>query len=468
MTGGTWMMLSATTTVATEGTLGLTRRLVSEVGQIASLPLSDRAVQWARHTVLDWIGVTISGAQQRSAQIARAAMLAEGGNPVANAIGSAHRMSARQAALCGGIASHSQDFDDMGLGGHPSVVVLPAVFALADELRTDGTAVLNAILQGFEAFKIVGAVVGESSYARGFHCTGTFGAFGATVAAGCLLNLDAAQMLNALGIAGTQAAGLRASFGTMCKHVNAGNAAAIGVLAARLAQGGFTGAHDVLEAPHGFAHAMNSSPADLDPGRPRAFLQERLAIEQNIFKLHAACGGTHSAIEGIRAIRARHPFSIAEVAGVELFVPALLPGVCGIIGPKTGLQGMFSIHYAVALTLLGLSTGPEAFTDERVSDPAAIEAQKLVKYTVTDRIAHLAHPTEVAIKLKSGETLTAAVNIFEPRDNLDAQWADLVVKFRGLVTPVLGEACAHELVTLISRFETLGSIRMLTDRTLTA
>ncbi|HKQ83361.1 MAG TPA: MmgE/PrpD family protein [Steroidobacteraceae bacterium] len=448
------------------GALGLTARLVSDVGKIASLRLSDRVMQRARHAVLDWIGVTISGAQQPSARIAQSALLAEGGRPVANVIGSPHRMNARQAALCSGIASHSQDFDDMGLGMHPSVVVLPAVFALADELNANGAATLNAMLRGYETLKIVAATVGESSYARGFHCTGTFGAFGATAAAGCLLDLDTPQMLNALGIAGTQASGLRASFGTMCKHMNAGNAAAVGVLSARLAQGGFTGPDNVLEAPHGFANAFNSSPADFDANRPRGFLEDRLAVEEIIFKLHAACGGTHSAIDGIRALRARRPFSIGDVAAVELFVPALLPGVCGIIGPKTGLEGMFSIHYTVGLALLNRDVGPAAFTDERVHDPVVVEAQKLVKYTVTDRIAHMANPIEVVLKLKSGETLTAAVSIFEPRQDLDAQWADLEAKFHGLVAPVLGAARSHELVQMISRFETLASIRELTDKTL--
>lgn len=461
-------MSSNAVAAAETDALGCTARLVSEVGKIASLRLSDRVIQRARHAVLDWFGVTISGAQQPSSRITHAALLAEGGKPVANIIGSPYRMNARQAALCGGIASHSQDFDDMGLGIHPSVVVLPAVFALSDELEADGAAVLNAMLQGYEALKIVGAAVGESSYARGFHCTGTFGAFGAAVASGRLLGLDTQQMLCALGIAATQASGLRASFGTMCKHMNSGNAAAVGVLSARLAQGGFTGATNVLEAPHGFANAVNSSPADFDPNRPRAFLEERLAVEEIIFKLHAACGGTHSAIDGIRAMRASRPFSLEDVAEVELFVPALLPGVCGITGPTTGLQGMFSIHYAVALALLGRDTGPDAFTDERVRDTAAVQAQKLVKYTATDRIAHLSHPTEVVLKLKSGETLTSAVNIFEPRQDLDAQWADLEAKFHRLVAPVLGRTRSRELVDMISRFETLGSIRELTDKTLTA
>ena len=445
-----------------------TARLVREVGKIASLKLSEAIIQRARHAVLDWIGVTISGAQQPSSRIAQQVLKAEGGAPLANVIGSSYRMNARQAALCGGIASHSQDFDDMGLGIHPSVVILPAVFGLADELEADGAATLNAILQGYETLKIVSAAVGESSYARGFHCTGIFGAFGAALASARLLGLDDARLVNALGIAGTQASGLRASFGTMSKHMNSGNAAAVGVLSARLAESGFTGPADVLESSNGFANAVNSSADEFDASRPRAFLQDKLAVEEIIFKLHAACGGTHSAIEGIRSMRAKRRFAVEEVEEVELFVPEILPGVCGILEPTTGLQGMFSIHHTAALALLGRDTGPDAFTDERVRDPKLAAARQLVKYTATSRIAHMSHPTEVALRLKSGEVLTAAVNIFEPRQDLDAQWADLVAKFNGLVTPVLGQRRAQDLVELISRFETLGSIRELTENTLLA
>ena len=451
-------------------TQGCSAHLVSEVRKISGLELPERIIQRVRHAVLDWIGVTISGAQQPSSRITRQVMLAEGGNPAAVAIGSADRMTARQAALFAGVASHSQDFDDMGLGIHPSVVVLPAVFALADELDASGRDALDALLQGYETLKIINAAVGESSYARGFHCTGTFGAFGAAIASARLLRLDEARMLSALGTVGMLSSGLRAGFGNMGKHLNAGNAAASGVLAARLAESGFQGPSDVLESPVGFASAVNSPQSKLDPGNPRARLQKQLAVEEIIFKLHAACGGTHSAIDGIREIRSRRPFDVEEVEDVELVVPDLLPTICGIAEPTTGMEGMFSIHYASALALTGKSTGTEAFTDARVADPQLIEARRLVRLTLTPgepgNFSAMKNPIGVNLRLKSGETLTAAVNIFEPRADLDAQWADLVAKFYGLVVPVLGQSCADELVEMVGRFETLGSVRELTSKTI--
>ncbi|HKR87440.1 MAG TPA: MmgE/PrpD family protein [Phenylobacterium sp.] len=445
---------------------GFTAQLVSEASAIASRTLPERVLERTRHAVLDWLGVTISGSRQPSTAAAISVLEAEGGDPVAQVPGSPHRMTARQAALVTGVASHSQDFDDMGMLMHPSVVVLPAAFAVAEEIDASGQDTLQAILRGYETLKLLMAAVTDDSYARGFHCTGTFGAFGAAAAVGRLLKLDPLRQQWALGIAGMQASGLRAGFGTMCKHLNAGNAAAAGVLSARLAEAGFVGPTDVIEHPQGFANAMSGTQAHFDPSRPGAFLEERLGVEGIMFKLHAACGGTHSAIDGVRAIKARRPFTVDDVEEVELVVCELLPGVCGIAEPKTAMEGMFSVRYATALALTDSDTGPDAFTDARVQDPRLTAVRELVKVTPVARLPHMSMPTEVTVRLKNGETHEACVNIFEPRPDeaLSRQWADLEAKFHSLVAPILGDGRSKEIVGLVRRFESLGSLRELTSR----
>lgn len=447
---------------------GFTARLVREVLSLNANNASDAVRERARHAMLDLIGVTISGSRQASAKIAQKVCLAEGGTPVAQIIGTSHRGTARQAALCAGIASHSQDFDDMGMFLHPSIVVLPAILGVADELNASGADVLTAMMRAYETLRLSVAAVTDDSYARGWHCTGTFGAFSSAMGAASVLGLDNEQIHRALGIAGTQASGLRASFGTMSKHLNSGNASAVGVLSARLAQEGFTGSQDVFEAPSGFVSAMNVTPGAFDPSRPvSAVAGNHQGVEELIFKLHAACGGTHSAIDGVRQIMARRPFTLDEVAEVELVVPALTPDVCGIPEPKTGLEGMFSIRFATALALTGSSTGTEAFTAETVKDPRLVAARDLVKVVPVDRLNHMSLPTEVTLRLKNGEVHEACVNIFVPRPDteLTDQWNDLEAKFHVLVAPILGEDRARQLVEVVSRFETLGSIRELTSLT---
>jgi 2-methylcitrate dehydratase PrpD len=444
-----------------------TAHIVEEAGKLSPRHLTEPVLERIRHVVLDWLGVTIAGSQQPSARIARQVVAAEGGAAAARAIGTPHRFTARQAALANGVAGHSQDFDDMGFGAHPSVAILPAIFAIAEETGADGAATALAIARGFQAMSMVSAACSWVSYDRGFHTTGTFGPFGGAMGVGSLLGLDAARLVQALGLAGTQAAGLKASFGTMGKHLNAGNAAAVGVLSARLAEAGFTGATDVIEHSQGFAAAHNSAASDYDPSRPGAARFERLAVQQVMFKLHAACGGTHSAINGIRDIKRRRPFGIEEVEAVELVVSDKLPQVCGIAEPTCGTEGMFSIRYATSLALLDRETGPQSFTDEQVRDPALIAARAPVKVIPVARIASTGKPTEVTVRLRGGEVHTACLNamIVTGDDELEEQWSRLASKFRGLVAPVLGQGRTEELIELVRRFESLGSIRDLTDKT---
>jgi 2-methylcitrate dehydratase PrpD len=463
-------MTSPTVTPASgraEAGSGFTAHVVSEVSKISALELSERVIERTRHAVLDWLGVSIAGAQQPSARAARQVLDAEGGSPVAQVIGAPHRLTARQAALAVGIAGHAMDYDDMGIGGHPSAVVLPAVFAVAEELNKDGPTTIQAILFGYEAMRMVSTACGDVSYDRGYHCTGTFGAFGATMGAGRLLELDPLRLQRALGIAGTQASGLRASFGTMSKHLNAGNAAAIGVLSARLAEAGYTGATNVIESPQGFAVAHNNVFADFDPAGPGTSLGERLAVEQIMFKPHAACGATHSAIEGIRLLKEQRPFSADEVDEVELLVSDQHLEVCGIPEPKTGLEGIFSIRYAATLALAESGTGPTAFTDARVQDPAMVALRNRVRVTPVAHIANIDSPTEVRVRLVIGEELETSVDalVGKPDDELPRQWETLKAKFLDLVSPVLGAGRANELVDVVRRIETLRSIRELTERT---
>jgi 2-methylcitrate dehydratase PrpD len=193
---------------------------------------------------------------------------------------------------------------------------------------------------------------------------------------------------------------------------------------------------------------------------------ERFAVEGIMFKRHAACGGTHSAINGIRAIRAKRPFATDDVADVEIIVSEQLMSVCAIPEPTTAVEGMFSIRYAASLALTDSDTGPNAFTDERVRDPRLAAERKKVRITPVPG-GTAGSPTEVRLRLKNGETHTACLDalIVTPDDQLAEQWNDLEKKFHGLVEPVLGASRSKELAAMVRRMETLTSIRALADLT---
>lgn len=443
------------------------RSIVSDALKLSAGDFSEAIVERARHAVLDWLGVTISGAQQPSARAIHRFCLAEGGNPVAGAIGTPHRFTARQAALASGDASHAQDFDDMGFGGHPSVVVLPAVFAVAEQTGANGIEAIEAIVRAFEVMDRIDLACRRSSYPRGFHTTGTFGAFAAAMGAGSLLGLDEDALVNALGIAGTQAAGLKASFGTMSKHLNAGHAAAVGVLSAFLAKEGFTGAEDIFEGAQGFVVTHNNKPEEFDPARRDT---SRLGIETVMFKYHAACGGTHSTINGINAIKAKRPFTIDEVAKVDLVVSSQLMDVCAIPEPQTGVEGMFSVRHAAALALTDRSTGPSSFTDTSVREQDLIAARGLVNVLPTPRIPTTGSPTEVTVHLKNGEEHAACLSalIVAADDELGEEWNRLEAKFVDLVTPIVGGNRTDALIQMVRDFDRLDSLTPLVEATVPA
>lgn len=420
--------------------------------------LPEEVVLCAKHCFLDWLGVTIAGARQPLTRILLAEARSEGGAPQASVIGERDRVALLQAALINGAASHALDYDDvhMSMGGHPSVSVFPALLALAELQDDGGASFLTAFVAGFEIECRTGALVNPGHYAAGFHATGTVGTFGAAACA-WLMHLSPEQWLCAFGIAGTQAAGLKSMFGTMCKPLHAGKAAQNGLLAARLAARGFTANQEVLETAQGFGTTL--APA-LAPERALARLGETFAIRNVLFKYHAACYETHAAIEGINRLRRRHAIAPQSVRKVHLRVSPGHLSICNIAEPRSGLEGKFSLRFTAALALAGEQTSEAAFTDDRVRDPALTALRDKVAVEADQRVP--GGRTEVTLLMADGSELRETVDMTKPAADLGDQGRRLVAKFTGLAAPVLGATRADQLVSIISRLQEVGSIREVT------
>ena len=445
------------------GVNALRDRVVDEAlaADLDSLP--GATLDFLRLAVLDWVGVTVAGAAEPSARLLQGFVVDEGGTPVSRALGTGLRMSAQQAALVNGAAGHALDFDDMGLGGtHPSAAILPAVFALAEKQHADGRRLADALLAGYQALARISYASGWSAYRRGFHATGTVGTLAAAVGCARLLSLDAAGYRSALGLAATQAAGLKVSFGTMAKHLNAGKAAANGLLAAELAAIGFTAADDALEGEQGFLRTHGDID-DFDLGRADQVLDSGHAVTQLMFKPHAACGGTHSTIDSIAQAVGDGPLELAAIERVDVTVATELLSMCGIPDPRTGLEGKFSLRHAAALALRGRSTGPSGFTDQAVLDPANRAARDLVHISASARLA-VDGPAEVDVRLRSGEHRRASVNPYVPipEPELRERYDIFAGKFSELVIPVLGQRQTAELLAAIGSFEQADDVTAFT------
>lgn len=272
---------------------GVTRALANYSSGLRfdDIPAEVRTV--VRHCLLDWLGVTLAGSREDAARIVREEAMEQGGAPQATLIGAGQRTSIGQAALVNGTASHALDYDDVHFAflGHPTVTVVPALLAVAERDGRGGRDFLTAFVAGVEIGSRVGEYVTEAHYARGHHATGTLGAFSAAAGTARLLGLDAETSATALGIAATQAAALKSMFGTMCKPLHAGKAAANGQYAALLAKRGFSSRADAIECSQGFADTQ--SPVTETDGVLDGF-GERFHTRNVLFKYHAACYGTHS------------------------------------------------------------------------------------------------------------------------------------------------------------------------------
>ncbi len=224
--------------------IDLTRALAERAAGLGWDGIPTPARELARQCVLDYLGVAIAGAGDPLVQLLLDEMAEAGGTPQASVVGRRERLPVLTAALVNGAAGHALDFDDVNVAmpGHPSVAILPGLLALAELEGSSGRDVLTAFVAGYETACRIGAALSPGHYDLGFHSTGTIGCFGAAAACARLLGLDVERTATALGIAGTQAAGLKSQFGTMCKPFHAGKAAQNGLLAARLAARGFRAA----------------------------------------------------------------------------------------------------------------------------------------------------------------------------------------------------------------------------------
>lgn len=406
---------------------GLTADLAERAVRLRFKELTTPVQTLARQCLLDWLGVSLGARREPLVDMLTATELDQGGAPQAAVIGRQERLSVQQAALINGAMGHALDYDDVASGvGHPTAPVAPAVLALGEHLEASGAAALTAFVTGYETEARVARFMGPSHYDRGWHSTATFGAFGAAAAAAHLLGLSPLQTRHAFGIAGTQAAGLKSMFGTMCKPLHAGLAAQAGVRAALLAARGFSSNTEVLETPQGFGATQSEQ---TNPAAALAPPSHGFHILANLFKYHAACYLTHSTIEAIRSLRLSRPDAAQEVAAIRIAVAPTHLKVCDIPLARTGLECKFSIRTLAGLTLLGEDTSDEALYSDATAaraDVARLRDLAVVEPSSTGTLAH------VELQLRDGQVLKASKDVGVPETDLEQQGVRLEAKFRRL------------------------------------
>ena len=378
--------------------------------------------------------------------------------------GTGRKLSAPHAALANGTLVQSFELDDVHRQGvlHVGAVTLPALCAVAElNPGMTGKEFLTAAVAGYEIGPRVGICMGQEHIGQGWHSGATLGVFSSAAGAARGLKLTPEQTVHALGIAGTQSAGLMAAqYGAMVKRMHAGRSSQSGLYGALLAANGFTGIQDVFESPYGgFCSTFSRSTDRFNLDELTAGLGERFETTRISLKMYSCVGSNHTTLDSIREMQARHPFGAADVDRIVVYGSQVTVDHCGWKYIPNGVTGaQLNLPYCVATLLLENEVFVDQFAESVLDDPRRIALADQVTVlhdpAITARGSRFRHAVRVEVYLKDGTRLD------EQRDAPRAFASDneIVQKFRNLASHRVAPARIDRLVDLVLGLDTLPDV----------
>ncbi len=404
----------------------------------------------ARRALIDWASALYPGTIVAPATALVAAHRGELGSGHSSLPGQGTTAFPALAAWINGSTSHTVEMDDIFRDAiyHPGCPTIAAALAVAEDLGASVDELLRAIVIGYEVSTRIGAAIQPAHY-RFFHTTGTVGVFGAAAAATALLAPGKADVaMHAMATAATFASGLQQAFRSdaMTKALHAGHAAQVGVQAAMAATHGVTGVHDIMEGPVGFGAALAENPSWTG-------VTSGLGVGYNIgnmtMKAHACCGHTFAAIDAAVALRQSDAFNSEHIRAIEIDTYQVALDVTGNTDPTTSFEGKFSLPYVVCHAILRGSVRLDAFSADRLRDPAIRTLMKSVRLSA-DPAMTKHFPTQRAARMRvvmaDGSAIEHHARYRKGDPEAPLTDAELNAKFGELVTPVLGAERASELL----------------------
>jgi len=378
-----------------------------------AIPALDR--DRARACIVDAVGVALLGSRLPWGRMVADYARHYGAGGTSRMIGLPERVSAPLAALANGVFAHGFELDSLrkpGAGVHPGAALVPVALALGEETGCSGRMLVTAIVAGCEVMFRIGTASKHTSEHLGFHAPGLTGPFGAAVVAARILELDAAHLTHALGIAGSLCGGVlafaQAGNGAMVKRLHLGRAAEAGILAARLAERGYEGPDTILEGGFGFleTYCEESDPALLTAGLGERFETRNLCIKR--YPCHVTA---HTPLVALQALRRDHAFSGDDVARVVVRASAKVVSHHSNRAPADTMAAQYSVPWCVAVALRDDPMDPTAYGERGLTD-ARLRA--LCESVVCEPLAEGrgGWASEVAVTLKDGRVLTRAEDDF--------------------------------------------------------
>jgi 2-methylcitrate dehydratase PrpD len=452
---------------------GLTRSVSEFVVTTKYEDIPDDVIALGKKTLLDGFGLALAGSASVVAPVARRYISTLGTTTKsASVVGTSMKVPPRFAAFVNGISIHADDYDDTGSALHVAAPILPPAFALCEEGRRSGKDLMLAFHVGVEVASKVGDAIFPRHDREGFHTTGTIGSFGSAAACAKLRGLRPEQTAYALGIAASQAGGIRRNFGSMTKAFHAGHAAENGSVAADLASFGFTAAGDVLETPLGFFQAAGGG---FDPaaivnrlGRPWMFASPGDLIKR------FPCGTIQQPVmDATLRLIAQHAVKAADVERVEVGGNQSNVNTLFRHRPTTGLEAKFSMEFAVAILLVDGNAGLGQFTDTSVKRAQVQEMIGRVNFHADpefDRLgkegafqAVLEEPMIIRIHMKDGRVVTTRTEPAKGSPKNPMTYDEVADKFRTNAEFAKWPAAKTEsIIRLVSSLEHAPTLAALT------
>jgi 2-methylcitrate dehydratase PrpD len=454
---------------------GLTREVGEFIAATKYPTLPEALLDTGKKSILDGLGLALSGSVARSGEIVQAYLAAQQASGSATVIGTAMRVPERFAAFANGIGVHADDFDDTqlavakdrvyGLLTHPTAPCLPAALAAAEKTGASGRDFMLAYHIGVEVETKISEAISPRHYQHGFHSTATCGPFAAAAAVAKLYGLDVETTLRALAIAASQSAGLRENFGTMTKPFHAGRAAEAGVIAADLAAAGWTATDRILESPRGFfqAHGGGFTLEAIHGrlGAPWTFLDPGVSI-----KPHPSGSLTHPGMTRMLELIREHDIHPGDVDHVDVGTNHNMPNALIHHRPVNELQAKFSMEFCMAILLLERRAGLPEFVDEVVNRPDVQAMIAKVHFGVhpdAEAAGYDKMTTIIDIHLKDGRRISGRADFGKGSPSNPMSYDEVADKFR---------ACAEfahwptgkteQIVAGVRDLENLAAVRSLT------
>lgn len=450
-----------------------TRRIAEFVSGLTYDAIPEEVRTRIKLLVLDSLGCALYSANLPWSRILQDTLAAVDTSETAAVWGTARRLSSPHAALVNGTQVQGFELDDVHRQGvlHVGAVTLPALLAVAETRPgLDGRDLLTAAVAGYEIGPRVGMCMGQEHIGQGWHSGATVGVFSAVSGAARALGLSAEQTVHALGIAGTQAAGLMAAqYGAMVKRMHAGRSSQSGLYGALLAANGFTGIVDVFEAPYGgFCTTFSRSQDRFDLSELSAGLGERFETMRISLKFYSCVGSNHTTLDAIRAIQARRPFTLDELDRIVVYGSQVTVDHVGWAYQPQGLtSAQLNLPFCVATLLLEGDVFVKQFEPEAVFDERRIALSRRVEVVHDPEITALGskfrHKVRVEVHLEDGTVERETREAPRGSEQFFATEADIVEKFRKLTDEAIGAAQRDALIDAVLNMETLDEAGRVTD-----